>query len=311
MKTRPRDHFFVEGRVKIAPVYTSFRLYLLSCCLKHFLQYSQVFLWLVVPQSDCSGRHGAERIAAQGGASGHGGRLADYSSCTHNHQTGVLLRGRCGTSRKWQINTRSPHKTLNISTCSHAFLDVQDLVGSLGKAPNAQSAIQENGDSAEVRARPATSLPCSLICLQERFGRRRAMTDTTALADVLNEFVSTERTYVKKLQSLKRDYADPLRKFARSKDTAIIPPYEAKTLFGNIDNLLPVNEAFLADLEIMMSEGGIKAMRGIGDVALQHFKVLKGFENYRQYYAKREEAQGIYADLMRRSSSFAAFTDVS
>lgn len=137
------------------------------------------------------------------------------------------------------------------------------------------------------------------------------MTNVSALADVINEFVSTERSYVKRLYSLKHDYADPLRTFSRSKDTAIIPPYEAKTLFGNIDQILPVNQAFLEDLELMMLPDGPETVGGIGDVALKHFKQLKGFENYKGYYAKREEAQAIFEKEMKRGSGFSAFIDVS
>ncbi|KAK2466062.1 hypothetical protein APHAL10511_001704 [Amanita phalloides] len=140
--------------------------------------------------------------------------------------------------------------------------------------------------------------------------RKRAMTDTSALASVISELVSSERSYVKRLQILKTDYADPLRKFSRSKETAILPTYEAKTLFGNIDNLLPINEAFLTDLEKMMTSHGPKTMGGIGDVALRHFKELRGFEQYRQYYIKREEAQAIFeCEVSKRSSRFGAFID--
>ena len=136
------------------------------------------------------------------------------------------------------------------------------------------------------------------------------MTDATALADVINELVTTERSYVKRLRTLKADYADPLRMFSRSKDTAIIPPYEAKTLFGNVDNRLPVNEVFLEDLEKMVSPDGQDTVGGVGDVALKHFRDSRGFENYKQYYSKREEAQAIFEKEMKKASGFAAFIDV-
>ncbi|KAE9410179.1 hypothetical protein BT96DRAFT_969851 [Gymnopus androsaceus JB14] len=140
--------------------------------------------------------------------------------------------------------------------------------------------------------------------------RKRALTESSALASAINELVTTERSYVKKLQTLKSDYADPLRKFAGSKSTAIIPKYEAKTLFGNLDNLLPVNEAFLTDLEKMMAPNGSRTVGGIGDVALRHFKELTGFEQYKQYYVKREEAQLIFnREVAKRSSPFAAYID--
>jgi len=123
--------------------------------------------------------------------------------------------------------------------------------------------------------------------------------------------VATERSYVKRLRTLKHDYADPLRTFARSKDTAIISLYDANTLFGNIDNLLPVNEALLADLEKMVSPEGPQTIGFIGDVVLRHFKDLHGFEQYKQYYVKREEAQSIFErEVSRKSSGFAAFVDV-
>ncbi|KAH9855021.1 hypothetical protein C2E23DRAFT_725243 [Lenzites betulinus] len=174
--------------------------------------------------------------------------------------------------------------------------DVQDLVASLGEPmdmesePLSPSSAQENTNLTNIGSRiPAT-------------------TNWDAFNEVLKELVSTERSYVKRLHMLKTDYADPLRSFARSKETAIIPPYEAKTLFGNIDNLLPVNEAFLTDLE-KMEKMAHKGGPGVGDVALKHFKTLRGFEHYRQYYAKREEAQRIFEHEVKKSSRFSEYID--
>ncbi|CAL1700184.1 unnamed protein product [Somion occarium] len=179
--------------------------------------------------------------------------------------------------------------------------DVQDLVASLGEPIELDQDDSESASSLEASTDPSKA--------DAPHTRRRALTNTSALADVTNEFVSTERSYVKRLYSLKHDYADPLRTFSRSKDTAIIPPYEAKTLFGNIDQLLPVNQAFLEDLERMMAPDGADTVGGIGDVALKHFKQLRGFENYKQYYSKREEAQAIFEKEMRKAGGFAAFID--
>ncbi|KAI0309685.1 hypothetical protein OF83DRAFT_1273034, partial [Amylostereum chailletii] len=139
--------------------------------------------------------------------------------------------------------------------------------------------------------------------------RRRAMTDSSAIQDIINELVTTEQYYVKKLHILKHDYADPLRMYARSKETAIISAYDANTLFGNIDNLIPVNEAFLQDLEKMVLEDGPQTVGHIGDVVLRHFKELRGFEQYKQYYTKREEAQAILERENGKRSRFATFID--
>ncbi|GBE79841.1 predicted protein [Sparassis crispa] len=172
--------------------------------------------------------------------------------------------------------------------------DVQDFIASLGDPLDLEPESDNLQSSSETNTGPTP--PGT---------RRRAMTNLSALADIIKELVVTERSYVNRLKTLKQDYADPLRTFARSKDTAILPPYEAKTLFGNIDNLLPVNEAFLKDLESMERLNG----PGIGDVALRHFKELRGFEHYKQYYSKREEAQAIFEREMKKSSGFPAFVD--
>ncbi|KAG1752636.1 uncharacterized protein EDB91DRAFT_1103601 [Suillus paluster] len=180
--------------------------------------------------------------------------------------------------------------------------DVQDLVLSLGDPWLSQN------DSHILPS--ATDTTFSEHHQPDGLQRKRALTDSTALTDVVNELVNTERSYVKRLRILKNDYADPLRQFSRNKNTAILPPYEAKTLFGNIDNFLPVNETFLLDLEKMVAPDGPKTVGGVGDVALRHFKDLRGFEHYRQYYVKREEAQSIFErEMMKKSSGFAAYID--
>ncbi|TFY55472.1 hypothetical protein EVG20_g9304 [Dentipellis fragilis] len=175
-------------------------------------------------------------------------------------------------------------------------LDVQELIQSLGD-PLSEFEEQE-APSAEALAEE-----------RDTESRIQDMTDTSAIQELITELVTTERSYVKRLHILKQDYADPLRSFARSKETAIIPAYEAKTLFGNLDDLLPVNQALLSDLEKMMLPDGPQTVGSVGDVVLRHFKERRGFERYKQYYSKREEAQKILKDMTRRSSSFAGFID--
>ncbi|KDQ64245.1 hypothetical protein JAAARDRAFT_27871 [Jaapia argillacea MUCL 33604] len=179
--------------------------------------------------------------------------------------------------------------------------DVQELVASLGDPIPMGPGSDTSSSSSDSPLTETNSGP---------HARKRAMTDTSALSDVINELVSTERSYVKRLRILKHDYADPLRTFAKSKDTAILPAYEANTLFGNIDTLLPINEAFLVDLEKMMTPEGRQEVGGVGDVALKHFKYSRHFEDYKHYYVKREEAQAIFErEMAKRSSNFVKFVD--
>lgn len=157
--------------------------------------------------------------------------------------------------------------------------------------------------------------------------------DPRKLEPLVTELLTTERTYVRRLRALKtvrppcrrlyvksgqsadpacryfgQTYADPLRIFAKDPSMAIIPSYNATALFGNLDVLLAVNEAFLADLERIGAGGG---PLGIGDVALRHFRDLRAFDCYRHYYDACEDAQAMLSDMVARRRNFAEFVAAS
>ncbi|CEL59835.1 Rho guanine nucleotide exchange factor gef2 OS=Schizosaccharomyces pombe (strain 972 / ATCC 24843) GN=gef2 PE=1 SV=1 [Rhizoctonia solani AG-1 IB] len=181
--------------------------------------------------------------------------------------------------------------------------DVQELVASLGEPMPAQempylprSAINPSGSGSALSEAPSSTSM-----------KRSASADAAVLSEVITELVTTERSYLKRLCMLKSSYADPLRSFAKTKDTSIIDAYAAKTLFGNVDQLIPVSEAFLADLEVMLSGHG----PGVGDVAIKHFRDFRAFDCYKQYYTKREEAQQIFEREVSKKSGtgFASYID--
>ncbi|KZP00238.1 hypothetical protein CALVIDRAFT_533882 [Calocera viscosa TUFC12733] len=185
---------------------------------------------------------------------------------------------------------------------------LENLLASLGEPlashEGSQSFIVSRSSSA-----PAASSMNLAVMAQERPARRRSLTDGTALQDTMKELITTERSYVNRLRILKKDYADQLRSFAKRNDTAIIPMYEANTLFGNIDAIVPANESFLRDLETMVFQNGYIGAERIGDIALKHFRDLKTFDCYKQYYAKREEAQKIFETLLVKNKGFAHFIE--
>ncbi|KAI0050211.1 hypothetical protein FA95DRAFT_662337 [Auriscalpium vulgare] len=178
--------------------------------------------------------------------------------------------------------------------------DVRELVASLGEPLGSYS---DEGEVSQPEIRNSRTDT-------DGKSRRRAMTDTSAIQDIINELVDTERSYVSRLKILKKNYADPLRSFATRKESMIIPAYEANTLFGNIDNIIPVNEALLADLEKMVAPDGPRMVGYIGDVMLRHFRDLRGFDVYKQFYVKREEAQMIFErEMSKKSSGFEEYTE--
>jgi hypothetical protein len=92
---------------------------------------------------------------------------------------------------------------------------------------------------------------------------------------------------------------------------AIIPSYNATALFGNLDVLLAVNEAFLADLERAAAGASGGGPLGVGDVALRHFRDLRAFDCYRHYYDACEDAQAMLSDMVARRRNFAEFVAAS
>lgn len=72
----------------------------------------------------------------------------------------------------------------------------------------------------------------------------------------LMELVDTERSYVRRLDTLYNRYAKPLRQSAKDREAAILPVYEAQRLFGNAGELLGANMAFLQDMEERLEAGG-------------------------------------------------------
>ncbi|RSH95410.1 hypothetical protein EHS25_000497 [Saitozyma podzolica] len=127
------------------------------------------------------------------------------------------------------------------------------------------------------------------------------------LSNLIEELVRTERSYLQRIKVLKQCYADPLRAFAKDQNTQIIPLYEAKNLFANIDLIVPASHAFLADLEAMWASEQGEAT--VGDVCLRHFKDLRTFDPYRTYLSKQDEGQKMFQDVTKKFSGFSSFID--
>lgn len=63
----------------------------------------------------------------------------------------------------------------------------------------------------------------------------------------------------------------------------------------------------------MMSPDGPHTVGGVGDVTLRHFRDLRAFDCYKNYYVKREEAQILFKQEISKKSSggFTAFVEVN
>lgn len=77
---------------------------------------------------------------------------------------------------------------------------------------------------------------------------------------------------------------------------AIIPVYNASQLFGNIDVIVKVNEAFLADLERVLgseAEEQVGAEWGVGDVALKHVCLFFFHPPFFPFFGTRLDGRGL------------------
>ncbi|WWC97695.1 hypothetical protein V866_004579 [Kwoniella sp. B9012] len=111
------------------------------------------------------------------------------------------------------------------------------------------------------------------------------------LNNLIEELVRTERSYLSRIHALK----------------TLIPPYEAKAMFANIEAIVPASAAFLTDLDAMMQSG--RAEDTVGDVCLKHFKNLRTFDPYRTYLSKQDESQKLFQDSLKKFHGFASFIE--
>ncbi|OWZ53685.1 hypothetical protein C368_04069 [Cryptococcus neoformans 125.91] len=127
------------------------------------------------------------------------------------------------------------------------------------------------------------------------------------LTNVIDELVRTERSYLSRIHALKTAYADRLRLYSKDPNQQLIPPYEAKAMFANIELIVPASMAFLGDLEGMLRSGHAEDL--VGDVCLKHFKTLRTFDPYRTYLSKQDESQKLFQDSLKKFIGFGTFIE--
>ncbi|GAA5879250.1 hypothetical protein JCM16303_003134 [Sporobolomyces ruberrimus] len=125
----------------------------------------------------------------------------------------------------------------------------------------------------------------------------------------LHELWVTEESYLRKIKSLLRDYALPLRSFSRKRETAIIPQFEATHLFINIEQLVPIAEAFERDLRAIdeeMRRDRSRLPSRFGETILSHVEKM---EPFKKWLANVGSSEAIRRDLEQRNSSFREFIE--
>ncbi|UZJ51544.1 hypothetical protein CBS101457_000864 [Exobasidium rhododendri] len=139
-------------------------------------------------------------------------------------------------------------------------------------------------------------------------GKKSSVVSADRFESMLQELIQTERNYVKRIKTLYEDYADPLRKLARHRDTTIIPLYEAQRLFGNIGEVLGANRAFLEDLEGYLDARNKKrTCVSLGEVVYNNIACFSGC--YNEYFNNFEKAKHIEQTMTKTNKSYREFVD--
>ncbi|GHJ88511.1 hypothetical protein NliqN6_4913 [Naganishia liquefaciens] len=178
----------------------------------------------------------------------------------------------------------------------------RELLGHLGKPLSYSSFISE-ATTGPTALKAGTSSAPGTPSKTDKAGKQ----DPIRLGKVVNELKETEQGYLRRISYLKTSYADPLRKFAKRKETTIIPLYEANVIFANIDNLVTSAEAFCRDLMLVDLSGRVPG-HGVGEICLKHLKELGTFDCYKAYYDRQDESQRALQAMFKKQS-FQTFTE--
>ncbi|GAA6000756.1 hypothetical protein JCM10207_004640 [Rhodosporidiobolus poonsookiae] len=125
----------------------------------------------------------------------------------------------------------------------------------------------------------------------------------------LHELWVTEESYLRKMSSLLKDFAAPLRAFSKKRDTAIIGQFEATHLFINLEQLVPIAESFERDMRQLVGQlnrDKLKLPDGFGEVILRH---VERMEPYKKWLSNVAASEAIRQNLEKTNSSFREFVE--
>ncbi|ORY81327.1 hypothetical protein BCR37DRAFT_393207 [Protomyces lactucae-debilis] len=133
-----------------------------------------------------------------------------------------------------------------------------------------------------------------------RFPQPAKQENSEKRGNLLNELLTTERTYNARLTHLLKDYAMPLRAAAR-KEKALLGAYEVNLLFPSaLDAICLLNADFLKQLEAAQHDDYAFALA-----------LVNGFRDFRKVYGRYLELSADLDTCLRQSLKLAKFKDWS
>lgn len=112
---------------------------------------------------------------------------------------------------------------------------------------------------------------------------------------IVNEILSTEKTYVNLLEKLVTIWYDPIKN--QNPSDPIIPLDLAKSLFSNLEIIFNINKQFLEDLEGVIKNWSPNQC--VGNVFVSSIPFFKVYKQYINDYSKSIE---MYQELLKKKS---------
>ncbi|KAF7728506.1 hypothetical protein EC973_006059 [Apophysomyces ossiformis] len=126
--------------------------------------------------------------------------------------------------------------------------------------------------------------------------------DESARAFQIEQFISTEESYVEKLQTLVDVIVQPLKTRAQEKDrNAPLNLFLCSKIFINIEEITYANKCFLDDLQDCMKG---EANTTFGDICATH---AAKFDCYRKYLLGKSEAQQFQTKEFKSNQAYRSF----
>ncbi|PVZ97670.1 hypothetical protein BB558_006367 [Smittium angustum] len=175
--------------------------------------------------------------------------------------------------------------------------------------PSLATSLSENGTNTPLSPTKTTTFPKSELSPEQTLEKTR---------NIVAEIISTEESYISKLRFLIKNYANPLRKAANSKGKESIHSYTTRIIFGNIDEILSINESFLADINSYVKNSlknrnsslnpqiirDIYGTIPIGSICNKHFAKFLIYERYIGGYLRAIQQS---EELAKKSPFYSSF----
>ncbi|CAH7683017.1 Dbl homology domain-containing protein [Phakopsora pachyrhizi] len=116
----------------------------------------------------------------------------------------------------------------------------------------------------------------------------------------------TEKTYLKRINTLNQSCAIPLRQFSKSSSTRIIDKHEATSMFGKIEYIAKANQSLLPVLETCL-KSLIKGQTDWSDQLCEQLEKIQ--KPYCDYLAGYDSIKDTEQRLLKKSKGFRQFCE--